>query len=101
MPDVFPHAASDGPPKPNQSAAQPCYLDTGVPPLANAGGAPACAKKPQPDFNGRQSFYNSGMLTEDGESFSVKLAEDIRPGTYSFMWRHPSRRNDRHLERSA
>jgi plastocyanin len=85
LPDVFPHGPPQGPPKPNQSAAQPCFLGTGVPPLALGGGAPACPKATQPAFDGTQAFFNSGMLTEDGDSFKVKLSSDIKPGDYSMI----------------
>jgi len=85
LPDVFNHAPPDGPPVPNQSAAQPCYLATGIPPLSLKGGAPACPKVEQPAFDGKQAFYNSGMLAEDGDSWKMKLADDIAPGTYQMM----------------
>jgi plastocyanin len=63
----------------NQSAAQPCFLDSGDPPAVNA-----CTKRSQPDFNGRQSWYTSGYIQAEG-TFDVKLADDIEPGTYSFV----------------
>lgn len=86
VPDVFPHASpKGGPPDANQSAGQPCFLATGVPPLSLSGSAPACPKVAQPDFDGTQAFYNSGILTEEGDTFSVKLADDIKPGTYNIM----------------
>lgn len=67
LPDVFPHKLPRaGAPDANQSAGQPCYLESGVPPLSLTGSAPACPKVPQPDFNGSQSFYNSGLLDQDG-----------------------------------
>jgi len=83
MPDVFPHKAGNGPPDANQSAAQPCFLQNGVPPLSLKGGAPACPKVAQPDFDGTQSFYNSGALINDGDKFTMKLSPSIKPGTYS------------------
>lgn len=85
LPDVFPHTAPKGPPDVNHSAAEPCFLATGVPPLSLSGGAAACPKTTQPDFDGTQAFYNSGILSKDGDSFSVKLASSIKPGTYRFM----------------
>jgi plastocyanin len=81
--DIFPHATPPGPPVPNQSAAQPCYLDSGEPPHSATGGAPACPSRTQPEFNGKQSFYNSGALIKDGDAFEVKTSKDIAPGTYS------------------
>jgi plastocyanin len=85
LPDAFPHEVTGGPQNANQSAAQPCYLDTGVPPLSLTGGAPACPRRDQPDFDGTQSFYNSGVLMAAGDTFTVPLATTIKPGTYSLM----------------
>jgi plastocyanin len=85
LPDVFPHTVPKGPPDANQSAAQPCFLASGVPPLSLSGSAPACPKVAQPDFDGTQAFYNSGALWNDGDSFKVKLSPNIKPGTYQLM----------------
>lgn len=85
LPDVFPHTAPTGPPDANHSAAEPCYLATGVPPLSLSGGAPACPKVPQPEFDGTQAFLNSGILGKDGDSYALKLASSIKPGTYSVI----------------
>jgi plastocyanin len=82
LPDVFPHEVGTGPPDFNQSAALPCFLDSGLPPLSQTGGAPACPKRPQPEFNGRQSFHNSGALAGDNAQYTLKLSSDIAPGTY-------------------
>lgn len=84
MVDVFPHSIQ-GPPDANQSAAQPCYLDSGLPPLSLKGGAPACPKRAEPEFTGTQSFHNSGVLMEDGASYTLPTSRSIRPGTYSVM----------------
>jgi plastocyanin len=86
-PDVFVHDFTHlkGPPKPNKSALLPCFMDSGVPPLSLTGGAPACPKRTQPAFDGKQSFYNLGMLNEDGASATMDLSKDIAPGTYSFI----------------
>ena len=66
-----------------QSAAQPCFLATGAPP---ADVKTACAKdqQTQKDFDGTQSFFNSGWLAPD-QTFSLKLSDSIKPGTYSFI----------------
>ncbi|HYO00217.1 MAG TPA: hypothetical protein VEU28_11130 [Actinomycetota bacterium] len=67
-----------------QNGAQPCYLDSGVPPTdPNT----PCEKKPQPDFNGKQSYYNSGFIPYEGaggNEFRVPLADDIETGTYFY-----------------
>jgi plastocyanin len=67
-----------------QNGAQPCFLDSGTPPTdPNT----PCEKRPQPSFNGKQSFYNSGFIPYEGSgqnTFRVALAEDIEPGTYFY-----------------
>ena len=67
-----------------QNGAQPCYLDSGVPPTdPNT----PCEKKPQPDFNGKQTYYNSGFIPYEGprgNEFRVPLADDIESGTYFY-----------------
>lgn len=83
--DVFPHEAPKGPPSPNQSAAQPCFLESGDPPGSQTGGAPACPKVDQPAFTGAHSFFNSGVLNEAGDEFSMTVADDAQPGDYSFL----------------
>lgn len=86
LPDVFNHKnPPGGPPDANQSAAQPCFLATGIPPLSLTGSAPACAKVAQPEFDGTQAFYNSGVLFEDNATFKVKLSKTIKPGTYGLI----------------
>jgi plastocyanin len=85
LPDVFFHKPPQGPPTPNQSAAQACDQATGVPPNNLAGGAPACANKTLSDFNGTESFYNSGLLFSDDATFKLKLSSAIKPGKYAFM----------------
>jgi plastocyanin len=72
--------------KPNQNGAQPCFLDRGV--------APRDTNKPctkahqrQPDFTGRQTYYNSGFIPYDGprgDTYTVKIAPDAKPGTHFF-----------------
>src|SRR4051812_14003509 len=67
-----------------QSAAQPCYIDSGKLPDDPA---KPCPKRAQPAFNGRQSYYSSGFIAyagNQGNTFNVKLANDIKPGTYGF-----------------
>lgn len=77
LPSIF------GPPptqKPeNQAAGQPCFLDEGTPPVADA-----CPTRQQPPFDGIQAFYNSGLI-ENGEHWDVTLSDTIRPGVYGYM----------------
>ena len=68
----------------NQAAAQPCYLDRGDLPTDPK---TPCPKRQQPEFNGRQSYYSSGFISyagNNGNTFDVKLAKDIKPGTYGY-----------------
>src|SRR5207302_1623225 len=69
IPDLMPPAGGDL----NQAVAQPCFLDTGLPP---GPGPTPCPKRSQPSFDEHQSFYNSGWLA-GGATFTVHLAEDI------------------------
>lgn len=67
-----------------QNASQPCYLTRGDPPTDPK---TACPKRDQPAFNGRQSYYSSGFIPPsgpNGNTFRVKLADDISPGTYRY-----------------
>jgi plastocyanin len=61
------------------SAANPCFLASGVP--SNATACPAVAK---PAFDGRQAYYNSGWLVAN-EKFTVHLSSATPPGTYRFL----------------
>ncbi|HYZ93966.1 MAG TPA: hypothetical protein VFA34_16460 [Actinomycetota bacterium] len=68
----------------NQAVAQPCYLEKGDPPKEKP-----CrgADQQQPAFDGTQAFYNSGIIRYEGQqgnTFRVELADDIKPGKYDF-----------------
>ena len=67
----------------SQPAAQPCFLASGEPP---ADAKTACSKDQQSQkaLDGTQTFVNSGWLAPD-QTFSLKLADTIKPGTYSFI----------------
>ena len=80
----LPFMLGNGPDDVNQGAAQPCFLDTGVPPTDPK---TPCPKRVQPAFNGRQAYYSSGFIPyagNQGNKFAVKLADDIKPGSYRF-----------------
>lgn len=69
-----------------QNAAQPCFLDSGLPPKDPT---KPCTKSQQrqPEFTGRQSWYNSGYIHyagPTGNTFRVKIAADATPGRYFF-----------------
>jgi plastocyanin len=77
----IPALLPDGPGNAIQAAAQPCYLTSGDPPMNDA--CPQ-AQQQQPAFDGSATYYNSGFLA-DGDKFAVKLADTIKPGTYSIF----------------
>lgn len=69
-----------------QNVSQPCFLDEGGPPEEPK---EACAKKDQRQvaFNGRQSYYNSGVIPYEGNrsnTFRVQIADDAALGSYLF-----------------
>jgi plastocyanin len=69
-----------------QNAGQPCFLDTGGPPK-DADTACRDSEQSQPAFNGKHSYYNSGIIPYEGprgNTFRVDIAADAKPGTYFF-----------------
>lgn len=71
-----------------QNAAQPCYVDeAGFDGRYPGDEKTPCPNRTQPEFNGRQAIYNSGVIPYEGvkgNTFEVKLADDLEPGTYNF-----------------
>ena len=68
----------------NQNAAQPCFLEVGLPPTAPG---EACPQRRQPEFTGTYSYYSSGFIPYEGKrgnTFDLVLADDIAPGTYNY-----------------
>jgi len=68
-----------------QAAAQPCYRDTWVPDVRDID--EPCPRREQPAFTGRQAYYSSGFIPNEGDTanvFSVPLSDDIIPGTYHY-----------------
>ena len=84
LPRVFPHKPPDESLQANQSAAQPCFLASGLPPVSLEGGAPACEQRRQPDFTGTETFYNSGLLLP-GDRFRMRIDANAKPGKYAFV----------------
>lgn len=76
VPSVFSTKLSDGVLGLNGSAAERCFV--------SPTGAEPCEETDQPDFDGTQPFFSSGVL-EEGEPFRLKLSDDTAPGTYRFM----------------
>ena len=69
-----------------QNGAQPCYLTSGLPPT-NADKPCTKAQQKQPEFTGRQSYYNSGYIHyagAGGNTFRVKIADNAKTGRYFF-----------------
>jgi len=77
LPDLLPSGPGDAP----QVSANPCYIETGELP---ADTSKPCTVQTQPEFNGKQAFYNSGFLPS-GTDFTVKLAPTTAPGKYWFF----------------
>ena len=67
-----------GPPR--RSASMPCFLSSGLPPIE---GCSPAEQEPMA-FDGTQSWFNSGGLLGEDE-FTLELADDIAPGTYTFV----------------
>jgi plastocyanin len=81
LPDFFDNEAPVLPlSEPLPAGAMPCFVATGDPPTREA-----CANQQQPAaFTGQESLFASGFLPDEA-TFSVKLADDIAPGTYRFI----------------
>ena len=80
LPDMFDYEHNQV----NQLGAQPCFIDKGVPP---SDVKKPCPKRSQPVFTGTQAYYSSGFIPyagNNGNNFDVKLADDIKPGTYHY-----------------
>jgi len=75
VPNLFPQGPGDA----IQSASNPCFVASGPPPAKTA-----CEKVAQPEFDGTQSFYNSGWL-DSKQKFTVHISSSTPPGTYRFM----------------
>jgi plastocyanin len=80
----FAFLEAEGPPTLAQNVSQPCYLASGSPPKDPE---KTCRDKDKPEFDGTQSFYNSGIIPYEGangNTFEVPLSDDIAPGDYTF-----------------
>ncbi len=80
----FAFIEEEGPPTLAQNASQPCYLDSGSPPKDPK---KTCRDREKPEFDGTQSFYNSGIIPYEGangNTFEVPFADDTSPGDYYF-----------------
>jgi plastocyanin len=77
---ILPTMLPQGPGDVVQAGARPCYLETGAPPQNPKTPCPQVA---QPVFNGTQTYYSSGWI-KPGETWKVRLAANIKPGTYHY-----------------
>jgi len=71
---------------PNQNGAQPCFLSHGTAPRKTDKPCSKAQQK-QPDFTGRQTYYNSGFIRYEGPSgdtYTVKIAANAKPGKHFF-----------------
>ena len=75
LPDLLPQGPGDA----NQTAARECVIASGELPKDGAGCTGATAP-----FDGKQVFYNSGYLAPEKQTWGLKLASDIAPGTYGY-----------------
>ena len=78
--------SEDGVYEAKQNAGQPCYLNEGAPPK-DADEPCRESQQRQPVFDGSASYYNSGIIPYEGpqgNTFRVRLAQDIKPGSYFF-----------------
>lgn len=73
----IPSMLPEGPGDANPVSTNPCFVATGDP-------TKETCKAEQPAFSGRDAFYSSGFVAPDTR-FSVKLAADLAPGTYSYF----------------
>jgi plastocyanin len=77
---ALPQLLPSGPGDATASAANPCYLRSGLP------GTALCPRSQheQPAFDGSQSFYNSGWL-DANQRWTVHISSATPPGTYRFI----------------
>jgi plastocyanin len=76
VPSLFPQGPGDA----IQSVSNPCYQQSG------SVGTAICpnSQHEQPDFNGRQVYYNSGWL-DSGSKWSMRVSSSTAPGIYRYM----------------
>jgi plastocyanin len=77
---ALPQLLPEGPGDAVQSAANPCYQQSG------SVGSDVCpnSQHEQPAFNGTQVYYNSGWA-DSGQNWSIDFSSSTSPGTYRFM----------------
>jgi plastocyanin len=78
---AVPQLLPQGPGDAIQASANRCFVPAGELP---GGGLCPNSQHAQPDFNGSQTFYNSGWLDSNAK-FTVHLSSSTPPGSYSFM----------------
>src|SRR5207253_6586924 len=71
LPQLLPQGPGDA----IQTAANPCFVSTGVPSSTGP-----CPNGTQPSFDGTQAYYNSGWLDKNAK-FTVQISKSTAPGT--------------------
>ncbi len=77
---LVPQLLPQGPGDAIQAAANPCFMQSGVPTPSLC----PVSQNYQPVFSGTQPYYNSGWL-DSNEKFTVHVSGGTTPGTYRFM----------------
>jgi plastocyanin len=77
VPQLLPQGPGDAIP----SGANPCYVSSGL--VSSKNGCPRSLHA-HVDFNGRQSYFNSGWLNSNAK-WAVHLSSSTAPGIYHFM----------------
>ena len=83
LPRVFPHKPPDESLQANQSAAQPCFLASGLPPVSLEGGAPRASSDRSRTSPARRRLRRRPALP--GDRFRMRIATNAKPGKYAFV----------------
>lgn len=65
-----------------QAGNQPCFSATDDPPTEEP--CPKAQQELPEEFTGKARFINSGFLADE-DTFKIKLADDLKTGTYTFL----------------
>jgi plastocyanin len=76
LPELLPQGPGDA----NQTAAKPCVVVSGDLPKSGEGCTGASVA-----MTGKEAFFNSGFLAPDIQTWDLKLAADIAPGSYPYF----------------
>ena len=79
---LIPSMLPNGPGDAAQTSVNPCFVASGETIPSDA--SKQCPVTTPAPFDGTETFYDSGFLP-DNQTFGLKLADDIKPGTYVGM----------------